>query len=63
MTQTIRRGDIFTVDFEPARGSEQGKRRFALIIQNDLGNQFSPTTIVAVITTGKTAKYPVNVAI
>lgn len=63
MTQQIRRGDIFTVDFEPARGSEQGKRRPALIIQNDVGNRYSPTTIVAAITTGDIAKYPTNVAI
>lgn len=63
MTHQIRRGDIFTVDFEPARGSEQGKRRPALIIQNDVGNRYSPTTIVAAITTGDNAKYPTNVAI
>jgi len=56
-------GDIFTVDFEPARGSEQDKRQSALIIQNDAGNRYSPTTIVAAITTGDTAKYPTNVAI
>jgi len=63
MTRQIRRGDIFTVDFEPARGSEQGKRRPALVIQNDVGNRYSPTTIVAAITTGDTAKYPIHVAI
>ena len=37
MTRPIRRGDIFTVDLEPVRGSEQGKIRPALIIQNDIG--------------------------
>jgi mRNA interferase MazF len=63
MTRQVRRGDIFTTDFEPARGSEQGKRRPAIVIQNDIGNQYSPTTIVAAITTGNTARYPTNVAI
>lgn len=63
MTHQIRRGGIFTVDFNPSRGSEQGKRRPALIIQNDIGNQYSPTTIVVAITTGDIAKYPTNVAI
>lgn len=47
MAQSIRRGDIFTVDLEPVRGSEQGKVRPALVIQNDVGNQYSPTVIVA----------------
>ncbi len=63
MMRQIRRGDIFTVDFEPSRGSEQGKRRPALVIQNDTGNRYSPTTIVVAITTGNLAKYPTNVAI
>lgn len=63
MTRRIRRGDIFTVDFEPARGSEQGKRRPALVIQNDVGNRFSPTTIVAAITSGENDRFPVNVDI
>jgi mRNA interferase MazF len=43
----VRRGDIFWVDFEPARGSEQGGTRPALVIQNDAGNAHAPTTIVA----------------
>ncbi len=63
MTRQIRRGDIFSVNFDPPRGSEQGKRRPAIIIQNDIGNQYSPTTILAPITTGDKAKYPVNVAV
>ena len=62
-SQKIRRGDIFTVDFEPVRGTEQGKMRPALVIQNNIGNRFSSTIIVAGITSGKDAKYPINVAI
>ena len=63
MTRKIRRGDIFSVDFEPVRGSEQGKVRPALVIQNDIGNQYSPTIIVAPITSGDKAKFRVNVEI
>lgn len=63
MTQPIRRGDIFTVDLEPVRGSEQGKTRPALVIQNDIGNQYSPVIIVAAITTGEYTKFDVNVAV
>jgi len=46
----IRRGDIFYADLSPVVGSEQGGTRPVLIIQNDIGNQHSPTTIVAAIT-------------
>jgi len=45
-----RRGDIFLVNFDPAVGSEIQKIRPALVIQNDAGNQYSPITIVAAIT-------------
>ncbi|GIK71944.1 MAG: mRNA interferase [Chloroflexota bacterium] len=63
MTQPIRRGDIFTVDLEPVRGSEQGKVRPALVIQNDIGNRYSPTVIVAAITSGSRVHFDVNVPI
>ena len=46
----IRRGDIYYADLRPVVGSEQGGVRPVLIIQNDIGNQHSPTTIVAAIT-------------
>ena len=46
----IRRGDVFFADLDPVMGSEQGGVRPVLIIQNDIGNQHSPTTIVAAIT-------------
>jgi mRNA interferase MazF len=63
MPDSIRRGDIFTVDLEPVRGSEQGKVRPALVIQNDIGNQYSPTIIVAAITTGEYTRFDVNVEV
>jgi mRNA interferase MazF len=59
----IKRGDIYTVDLEPVRGAEQGKVRPAVVIQNDIGNHFSPTIIVAAITTGKHARFDVNVEV
>ena len=46
----IRRGDVFFAQLDPVVGSEQGGVRPVLIIQNDVGNQYSPTTIVAAIT-------------
>ena len=53
---TIRRGDIFYADLSPVVGSEQGGLRPVLIIQNDIGNRYSPTVIAAAITSrvGKT---------
>ncbi len=55
-----RRGEVWTVDFSPSRGSEQRGVRPALVIQNDVGNRYAGTTIVAAITT--TIKiYPVTV--
>lgn len=50
------------MDFSPSRGSEQSGRRPALIVQNDVGNRFSPTTVVAAMTTQVSAKeYPTEV--
>lgn len=51
----IRKGDMFYADLTPVIGSEQGGVRPVLIVQNDLGNRFSPTVIVTIITkqTGK----------
>lgn len=46
----IRRGDIFYADLSPVVGSEQGGLRPVLIIQNDVGNKYSPTVIAAAIT-------------
>jgi len=51
----VKRGDMFYADLSPVVGSEQGGIRPVLIIQNDLGNKYSPTVIAAAITsqTGK----------
>ncbi|MCK8625135.1 type II toxin-antitoxin system PemK/MazF family toxin [Apilactobacillus xinyiensis] len=46
----IKRGDIFYADLSPVVGSEQGGMRPVLIIQNNIGNHYSPTVIVAAIT-------------
>ena len=56
MNSQIRRGDIFYADLSPVVGSEQGGLRPVLIIQNDVGNRYSPTVIAAAITSrmGKT---------
>ena len=53
---TVRRGDIYYADLSPVVGSEQGGLRPVLIIQNDVGNRYSPTVIAAAITSrmGKT---------
>ena len=58
----IKRGDVVLVNFEPVKGSEQGGVRPSLIIQNDIFNNYSPTTIVAPITSKSFKKeYPTNV--
>lgn len=48
---TVKRGDICYANLDPCLGSEQGGRRPVLILQNNTGNRFSPTTIVAAMTT------------
>ena len=55
-----RRGEVWTVNFSPGRGSEQRGTRPALVIQNDVGNQYAATTIVATITS-QIKIYPVTV--
>jgi mRNA interferase MazF len=58
----IKRGDLFWVDLASTRGSEQAGRRPVLVIQNDIGNEFAPTVIVAPLTTKSFSKdYPTNV--
>ena len=47
---TIKRGDIYYADLSPVVGSEQGGIRPVLIVQNDVGNRYSPTVIAAAIT-------------
>ena len=60
----VRKGDIFFADLSPVVGSEQGGVRPVLVVQNDIGNRFSPTIIVAAVTsqTNK-AKLPTHVPI
>ena len=50
---SVRRGDIYYADLSPVVGSEQGGLRPVLIIQNDVGNKYSPTVIAAAITSQK----------
>lgn len=59
---TARRGEIYYVDWPPGRGSEQMGYRPVLIIQNDVGNRTSRTTIVAAISTHR-RPYPFHVDI
>ena len=60
----VKRGDIFYADLSPVIGSEQGGIRPVIIIQNDIGNKYSPTVIVAAITSQiNKAKLPTHVEI
>lgn len=59
----IKRGDIFYADLGPVVGSEQDGIRPVLIIQNDLGNKYSPTVIAVAITTKMKPKLPTHIPI
>jgi mRNA interferase MazF len=60
----VKRGDVFFADLSPVVGSEQGGVRPVLVIQNDIGNRFSPTIVVAAITAQiQKAKLPTHVEI
>lgn len=60
----VRRGDIYFADLSPVVGSEQGGIRPVLIIQNDIGNKYSPTVICAAITSQMNkAKLPTHIAL
>ncbi|HHW00307.1 MAG TPA: type II toxin-antitoxin system PemK/MazF family toxin [Clostridiaceae bacterium] len=60
----IKRGDIFYADLSPVVGSEQGGIRPVLIVQNDVGNKYSPTVIAAAITSQiNKAKLPTHIEI
>jgi mRNA interferase MazF len=60
----VKRGDIFYADLSPVVGSEQGGIRPVIIVQNDVGNKYSPTVIVAAITSQiNKAKLPTHVEI
>ncbi|MDD6483517.1 MAG: type II toxin-antitoxin system PemK/MazF family toxin [Clostridiales bacterium] len=58
----VKRGDIYYADLSPVVGSEQGGVRPVLIIQNDVGNKYSPTVIAAAITSRiNKAKMPTHI--
>jgi len=59
----IRRGDIFYADLSPVVGCEQGGIRPVLIIQNDIGNRYSPTVIAVAITSKPKKELPTHVEI
>jgi mRNA interferase MazF len=60
----VKRGDIFYADLSPVIGSEQGGVRPVLIVQNDIGNKYSPTVIAAAITSQiNKAKMPTHIEI
>jgi mRNA interferase MazF len=58
-----KRGQVFLVNLDPTIGSEIKKTRPAVIIQNDFGNRYAPTTIIAPITTGHTSDYPIEILV
>ena len=61
---TIKRGDIYYADLSPVVGSEQGGVRPVLIVQNDVGNRYSPTVIAAAITSQHDkAKLPTHIQV
>ena len=61
---TVKRGDIYYADLSPVVGSEQGGIRPVLIVQNDVGNKYSPTVIAAAITIQKDkSKLPTHIAL
>lgn len=61
---TIKRGDIYYADLSPVVGSEQGGVRPVLIVQNDVGNRYSPTVIAAAITSQRDkTKLPTHIEV
>ena len=62
MSDFPKRGEVWIVNWNPARGSELAGRRPALVIQNDIGNEKSPSTIVAAMSSS-VRRYPMNVEV
>lgn len=61
---SIKKGDLYFADLSPVMGSEQGGVRPVLVVQNDVGNKFSPTIIVAAVTSKRNkADLPTHVEI
>lgn len=64
MNVIVKRGDMFYADLSPVVGSEQGGVRPVLIVQNDIGNKYSPTVIAAAVTSQiNKAKMPTHIEI
>ena len=64
MVDDIKRGELYYADLSPVIGSEQGGVRPVLVVQNDIGNKYSPTVIVAAITSQiNKAKIPTHIEI
>ena len=64
MDSNIKRGDIYYADLSPVVGSEQGGIRPVLIVQNNVGNRYSPTVIAAAITSQvNKAKMPTHISV
>ena len=64
MDHNIKRGDIYYADLSPVVGSEQGGIRPVLIVQNNVGNRYSPTVIAAAITSQvNKAKMPTHISL
>jgi mRNA interferase MazF len=62
--KVCKRSEIYIANLDPVIGSEQGSRRPVLIIQNDVGNHYSPTTIIAAISSQLSSKiYPTEVRV
>ena len=60
----VRRGEVYWLELPSGSGSEQSGRRPVLVIQNDVGNEFSPTTIVAAVTSQpRRRNYPFHVPV
>ena len=63
-TMRVKRGDIYYADLSPVVGSEQGGIRPVLIVQNDIGNKYSPTVIAAAITSQRDkTKLPTHIEV
>ena len=64
MVEDIKRGELYYADLSPVVGSEQGGIRPVLVVQNDIGNKYSPTVIVAAITSQiNKAKIPTHIEV
>jgi mRNA interferase MazF len=63
MVREVKRGEVYWLDWNPGRGSEQSGRSPSLVIQNDLGNKFSPNTIVTSIKTSADCIYSFQIKV